>query len=98
MLRFFRLVLVVWAIISCFTREASAQNTFTWQQIRERFEASNPTLRAGQLGIEQSHAQEVSAFLRPNANLGVSVDQVDPFTTNPYRPLSNSLPLVSLDY
>src|SRR5882724_7975716 len=91
-------LLILLALTACFTRDATAQNAFTWQQIREKFEASNPTLHAGQIGIDESHAQEVTAYLRPNPNFGFSIDQLDPFSTNPYRPFAAALPLVSFDY
>jgi len=40
-----------------------AQKALTWQEIRDKFEAANPTLRAGQIGIDESRAQEITAFL-----------------------------------
>jgi outer membrane protein, heavy metal efflux system len=51
-----------------------AQKPLTWQEVRQRFEAANPTLRAGQIGIDESKAQEISAFLRPNPNFTLSTD------------------------
>jgi len=51
-----------------------AQKPLTWQEVRERFEAANPTLRAGQIGIDESKAQEITAFLRPNPNFTLSTD------------------------
>ena len=98
MYRFFRQLLVVLAVIGCFTMCATAQTAFTWQQIREKFGTSNPTLHAGQIGIEESHAMETSAYLRPNPDVNFSLDQIDPFTTHPYRPLGLALPYVSFDY
>jgi cobalt-zinc-cadmium efflux system outer membrane protein len=58
-----------------------AQKALTWKEIREKFEASNPTLRAGQIGIDESRAQEITAFLRPNPNLTLLTDgtQIAPF-------------------
>jgi cobalt-zinc-cadmium efflux system outer membrane protein len=53
-----------------------AQNVLTWQEVRDRFEASNPSLRAGQLGIDESKAAEITAYLRPNPQLTVIVDQI----------------------
>jgi len=32
---------------------ASAQRTYTWQELRDKFQATNPTLRAGNIGIEE---------------------------------------------
>ena len=51
-----------------------AQKPLTWQEVRERFEAANPTLRAGQIGVDESKAQEITAFLRPNPNFTLSTD------------------------
>jgi outer membrane protein, heavy metal efflux system len=51
-----------------------AQKAFTWQEIRDKFEAANPTLRAGQIGIDESRAQEITAFLRPNPNFTLALD------------------------
>jgi cobalt-zinc-cadmium efflux system outer membrane protein len=55
----------------------------SWQEVRAKFEAANPTLRAGQIGIDESRAQEITANLRPNPNLTVLVDQIDPFNGGP---------------
>jgi cobalt-zinc-cadmium efflux system outer membrane protein len=53
---------------------APAPTPLTWEQVRQRFEQNNPTLRAGQIGIDESKAQEITAFLRPNPNLTLSTD------------------------
>src|SRR5260370_7616503 len=53
---------------------APAQTPLTWEQVRQRFEQSNPTLRAGQIGIDESKAQEITAYLRPNPSFNVTVD------------------------
>jgi cobalt-zinc-cadmium efflux system outer membrane protein len=47
----------------------------TWDQVRHRFEQNNPTLLAGQLNIDESKAQEITAFLRPNPALSLTADQ-----------------------
>src|SRR5271165_6596685 len=60
-----------------------AQQPLTWQQVRDRFHASSPTLRAGQIGIEEFRAQEITAYLRPNPNLSLVADQIDPFSSGP---------------
>jgi cobalt-zinc-cadmium efflux system outer membrane protein len=53
-----------------------AQKALTWHEVRDKFEKSNPTLRAGQLGIEESKASEITAYLRPNPNLALSLDGI----------------------
>jgi cobalt-zinc-cadmium efflux system outer membrane protein len=83
-----------------------AQTAFTWQQVKDKFEAANPTLKAVQLNIDESRAAEITAYLRPNPNLTAGIDQLNPFSTQPsvatgqdvYRPLEYVFPYGSLDY
>ena len=54
---------------------ASAQpQGYTWPQIRDKFEATNPTLQADALNVEESRAEEITAFLRPNPQFSLTVD------------------------
>jgi len=53
---------------------AQAPGPLSWGQVRLRFEQNNPTLLAGKLGIDESKAQEITAFLRPNPNFTLSTD------------------------
>jgi outer membrane protein, heavy metal efflux system len=68
-----------------------AQTALTWQEVRQKFEAANPTLRAGQIGIDESKAQEITAFLRPNPNFTLSADgtQITP-RKGVWRPLAGT--------
>jgi len=83
-----------------------AQAAFTWQQIKDKFEAANPTLMAAQLNIDESRASEITAYLRPNPSLTGTIDQINPLTTiqspvsgnSVYRPFANSLPFGSVSY
>ena len=76
-----------------------AQQALTWQQVRDRFHANNPTLRAGEIGIEEFRAQEITAYLRPNPNLTLVADQIDPFTSGPpHGPFAYFLPIASGSY
>jgi cobalt-zinc-cadmium efflux system outer membrane protein len=61
-------------VILSLARGSFAQKALTWQEIRDKFEAANPTLRAGEIGIDESKAQEITAFLRPNPNFTLSTD------------------------
>jgi cobalt-zinc-cadmium efflux system outer membrane protein len=56
------------------TPGAVARQTFSWEQIRDKFEDSNPTLLADRLTIDESKAQEITAYLRPNPQLSFTVD------------------------
>ena len=94
------------ALIAGFLPAAAfAQTAFTWQQIKDKFEAANPTLKAAQLSIDENRAAEITAYLRPNPSLTGTIDQINPFATilspgnqSVYRPLTNTLPFGSLSY
>jgi len=47
---------------------------WTWEQVKDRFELNNTTLMAGRLNIDELKAQEITAFLRPNPQLSLTVD------------------------
>jgi outer membrane protein, heavy metal efflux system len=53
---------------------AFSQTPLTWQQIVQKFEATNPTMKANQLNIDESRAAEVTAYLRPNPDFGLAAD------------------------
>ena len=84
----------------------SGQTPLTWQDVKQKFEASNPTLRAARLNIDESRAEEITANLRPNPSVGSGVDQIVPFSTQPspasglavYRPFLNVFPSFSISY
>jgi outer membrane protein, heavy metal efflux system len=62
-------------LLGALAANAAAQTPLTWDQVRTRFEANNPTVRAGQINIEESRASEITAYLRPNPQMAVSADQ-----------------------
>jgi len=72
-------------------RSGRAQKAMTWQEIRDKFEAANPSLRAGQIGVDESRAQEITAFLRPNPNFTLATDgtQIAPYQ-GVWRPLAGA--------
>jgi cobalt-zinc-cadmium efflux system outer membrane protein len=79
--------------------KAGAQQALTWEQVRNRFENSNPTLLAGQFNISESKAQEITAYLRPNPNFTATADQIDPFPGGPpHGPFAFFLPVASINY
>ena len=98
MVRLIRCLCAAGVFAGWLPRSAFAQKSFTWEEIRERFQAANPSLLAGRLGIDESRAQEVTAYLRPNPDLSMTLDQLAPFNGNPYRPLAFTLPLISFSY
>ena len=82
------------------TVAAWAQQTpLTWEQVRLRFEQNNPTLLADQLSIEESKAEEITAFLRPNPTLGLTVDgtQIAP-NKGVWQPFAGTFESPSISY
>lgn len=53
---------------------AHAQEALTWEQVKAKFEAANPALKADEINVEEMKAEEITAFLRPNPQLTVSSD------------------------
>ena len=78
---------------------ASAQKVLTWEEAKREFTASNPSLRAAQIEVQESRAEEITAHLRPNPDLTMSVDQLNLLSSESvYRPLADALPFISSTY
>ena len=73
-------------------------SALSWEQVRARFLIANPNLKAGELNIQESKAQEITAYLRPNPDFSATLDQIQPFNGNPYRPFGFALPLFAVSY
>jgi len=52
----------------------AAQQALTWDQVRAKFEAVNPALKADADNVDEMKAEEITAFLRPNPQLTFSTD------------------------
>ena len=71
----------------------------TWEQVKDRLELSNPTLLAGKLNISELQAQEITAHFRPNPQLTLLADQIDPFPGGPaHGPFAYWLPSATVSY
>jgi len=78
----------------------SAQTSLDWQQIKEKFRAANPTLKAAQLNIDESRAAEITAFLRPNPDFNLTADgvQITRGVNGVWRPLSGVVETPGVSY
>jgi cobalt-zinc-cadmium efflux system outer membrane protein len=53
---------------------ASAQQALTWDQVRTKFEATNPVLKSDQANVDEMKAEEITAYLRPNPQFTMTAD------------------------
>ena len=60
--------------IAFLTTSASAQQTLTWDQVKAKFEAANPTLKADEINVQEMKDEEITAYLRPNPQFTFSTD------------------------
>jgi cobalt-zinc-cadmium efflux system outer membrane protein len=51
-----------------------AQQALTWDQVKANFEATNPALKADADNVDEMRAEEVTAYLRPNPQFGLTAD------------------------
>jgi outer membrane protein, heavy metal efflux system len=78
---------------------AQAQQPLTWQDVRDRFEASNPTLLADRVNIDESKAQEITAYFRPNPQFTLSSDgtQIAPYQ-GVWKPFAGTMLSTNFSY
>ncbi|MGA8741996.1 MAG: TolC family protein [Terracidiphilus sp.] len=76
-----------------------AQQSLTWEQVKSKFEAANPSLKANALTVDESRAQEITAYLRPNPQLTLSTDgtQIVPHD-GVWKPLAGTDVVPNLSY
>jgi outer membrane protein, heavy metal efflux system len=79
------------AYLICQAALCPAQQTLTWEQIKARFETTNPVLKADSDSIDEIRAAEITAFLRPNPQFTTTVDgtQIAP-SNGTWQPLSGT--------
>jgi outer membrane protein, heavy metal efflux system len=53
---------------------ADAQQALNWEQVKTKFEAANPVLKADQNSVDEMKAEEITAYLRPNPGFTLSED------------------------
>ena len=53
---------------------AVAQQALTWEQVKAKFEAVSPVLKADAATVDEMKAEEMTAFLRPNPQFSLLAD------------------------
>jgi outer membrane protein, heavy metal efflux system len=78
---------------------AYAQTSYTWDQVKAKFEASNPALKADADNVDEMKAEEITAYLRPNPQVGLTVDgtQIAP-NKGVWEPLTGTFVVPSVSY
>jgi cobalt-zinc-cadmium efflux system outer membrane protein len=86
-----RITMAATLLLGLLPAAAFGQTALTWQQIKDKFEATNPTLKAAQLNIDESRAAEIQAYVRPNPEFTLSADgtQLTPYE-GVYRPFAGT--------
>jgi outer membrane protein, heavy metal efflux system len=76
-----------------------AQRGLSWDEVKARFEASNPALKADADNVDEMRAEEITAFLRPNPQVGVTVDgtQIAP-SNGVWQPLKGTFVEPNVSY
>ncbi len=82
-----------------FVPASFAQTSLTWQQVKDQFESANPTLKAARMNIDESRVAEITAYLRPNPDVSLTLDgfQVTP-NQGVWRPLSGVVETPGVSY
>jgi cobalt-zinc-cadmium efflux system outer membrane protein len=62
-------------IAALLASSTGAQQALTWDQVKAKFEAVNPALKADALGVDEMKAEEITAYLRPNPQFALSTDE-----------------------
>jgi cobalt-zinc-cadmium efflux system outer membrane protein len=60
--------------LSFLTSIVHAQQALTWDQVKAKFEAANPTLKADEINVQEMKDEEITAYLRPNPTFTFSTD------------------------
>jgi cobalt-zinc-cadmium efflux system outer membrane protein len=78
---------------------AQSQPGLTWDQVKARFETSNPALKADADNVDEMKAEEITAYLRPNPQAGLTVDgtQIAPHD-GAYVPLRGTFVVPTVSY
>ena len=76
-----------------------AAQTLTWETVKDRFEQNNPTLLADKLNVDESRAQEITAYLRPNPQFTLTADgtQIAP-EKGVWRPFAGTFESPGISY
>ncbi|MGB6133996.1 MAG: TolC family protein [Acidobacteriaceae bacterium] len=87
------------ALLLGFGVNAAGQQSLTWDQVKARFEAANPTLIADEANVQEMKAEETTADLRPNPQFSLTEDgnQIAP-DNGVWQPLAGAFVVPEVSY
>ncbi len=90
---------IVTVVVFVASWSAFAQQTYTWDQIKDKFESANPTLKADALNVDEMKAEEITEYLRPNPQFSLTADgtQIAP-NKGVWEPLGGTFVVPTLSY
>lgn len=98
--KFFRCPARIAAVALCTAAAmCQAQESLSWEQVKSKFESSNPALKADALSVDEMHAEETTAYLRPNPQFTAAADgtQIAPHD-GVWQPLKGTDVVPTLSY
>jgi outer membrane protein, heavy metal efflux system len=86
-------------LLLAFTLPLAAQQSLSWDQVRAKFEISNPALKADADNVDEMKAEEITAYLRPNPQFSLTADgtQIAP-NEGVWAPLSGTFVVPNFSY
>ncbi len=86
-------------LVLVMARTCTAQENFSWEQTKTRFEAANPVLKANLLAVDEMRAEEITAFLRPNPQFTLAADgtQIAP-DQGVWQPMTGTFVVPTISY
>jgi outer membrane protein, heavy metal efflux system len=67
-------VRVAAALLCLVSALGRAQQSLSWDEVKTRFESTNPALKADADSVDEMRAEEITAYLRPNPVFQLTVD------------------------
>ncbi|MGB8775441.1 MAG: TolC family protein, partial [Terriglobales bacterium] len=97
--RYYWLFLVLALGVAANSSGQQPPQSWTWEKVKDRFELNNPTLLADKLSVDESKADEITAFLRPNPEFNLTVDgtQITP-NQGVWKPFAGTFESPGLSY
>jgi outer membrane protein, heavy metal efflux system len=87
------------ALLCLASARAGAQQALSWDEVKARFESTNPALKADADNVDEMRAEEITAYLRPNPIFTATADgtQIAP-KNGVWEPLAGTFVSPNLSY